>query len=94
VVDPSKFTHFGIGLPLGGSAIPKWQELGSLLGGGGFEAGVAFERQSRRHNRLILISGRRLHIPTVIGTSTKGEDYRNQHEGEQAMCHCSQLYGG
>lgn len=64
------------------------------LGGGGFEAGVAFDRQRRCHNRLILIAGRDLHIATVIGARTKRQQNGNQNEGKQAMCHCSQLYGG
>ena len=89
-----KFTHFGIWLPLGGSHIPKWWEKVSWLGGGGFEAGVAFDRQRRRDNRLVLISSRDLHISTVISACTKGEQNGNQHEGEQSVCHRSQLYGG
>ena len=64
------------------------------LGGGGFEAGVAFDRQRRRDNRLVLISSRDLHISTVIRACTKGEQHGNQHEGEQSVCHRSQLYGG
>ena len=68
--------------------------MGSSLGGGGFEAGAAFDRQRRGHNRLILIAGRDLHIATVIGASTKRQQNGDQNEGKQAMCHCSQLYGG
>ena len=68
--------------------------MGSSLGGGGFEAGVAFDRQRRRDNRLVLISSRDLHISTVIGARTKRQQNGNQNEGKQAMCHCSQLYGG
>jgi len=66
----------------------------SWLGGGGVEAGVAFERQRCRHDRLILIAGRWFHIATIIGARTKGEQHGNQHEGEESMCHRSQLYGG
>jgi len=94
VVNPAIFTHFGIALPPSGNYLPKWVNMGSSLGGGGVEPGATLERQRRRHDRLILITGRRLHIATVIGARTEGENYRNQHEGEQSMCHCSQLYGG
>lgn len=41
------------------------------LGGGGFEAGVAFDRQRRRDDRLVLIAGRDLHISPVIRTGTE-----------------------
>lgn len=68
--------------------------LVSWLGGGGVEAGVAFKGQRRRDDGFVLIVGRPLHIATIIGARTKGEHYRNQHEGEESMCHCSQLYGG
>ena len=68
--------------------------MDSSLGGGSFEAGVAFDRQRRCHNRLILIAGRDLHIATVIRARAKRDQNGNQNEGEQAMCHCSQLYGG
>ena len=47
------------------------------LGGGSVEPGATLERQRRRHDRLILITGRRLHIATVIGARTKGENYGN-----------------
>ncbi len=68
--------------------------MGSSLGGGGFEAGVAFNWQRRCHNRLILIPSRDLHIATVIGASTKRQQNGNQDEREQSVCHRSQLYGG
>ena len=68
--------------------------MGSSLGGGGFEAGAAFDRQRRCHYRLILIVSRDLHIATVIGARAKRDQNGNQNEGKQAMCHCSQLYGG
>lgn len=68
--------------------------MDSLLGGGGVEAGVAFKGQRRRDDGFVLIVGRWFHIASIIGARTKGEYYRNQHEGEESMCHCSQLYGG
>ena len=43
----------------------------SWLGGGGFEAGVAFDRKRRRDDRLVLIAGRDLHISPVIRTGTE-----------------------
>ena len=64
------------------------------LGGGGFEAGVAFDRQRRRDNRLVLISSRDLHISPVIRTGTEDEKCGNYGEREQSVCHRSQLYGG
>ena len=66
-----KFTHFGIWLPPSGNYLPKWWEKVSWLGGGGFEAGVAFDRQRRRDDRLVLIAGRDLHISPVIRTGTE-----------------------
>ena len=89
-----KFTHFGIWLPPSGNYLPKWWEKVSWLRGGGVEGGVAFDRQRRRHDRLILISSRDLHISPVIGTGTEDEKYGNYGEREQSVCHRSQLYGG
>ena len=74
-----------------GAKVPgRW----GRLGGGGFEAGVAFVRQRRCHNRLILIPSRDLHISPVIRTGTEDENCGNQDEREQSVCHRSQLYGG
>ena len=56
--------------------------MGSSLGGGGFEAGAAFDRQRRGHNRLILIVSRDLHIATVVRARAKRDQNGNQNEGE------------
>ena len=89
-----KFTHFGIWLPPSGNYLPKWWEKVSWLGGGGVETGVAFNRQRRRHDRLILIARGNLHISPVIRAGTEDEKCGNYGESEQSVCHRSQLYGG
>ena len=69
-------------------------EVPGALGGGGVEAGVAFNRQRCRHDRFVLIASRSLHISPVIRTGTKDEKCGNYGESEQSVCHRSQLYGG